>query len=144
MSTLFWFPLRMLSINYINIKNFTSINCVYRCYYYESHFLLMIDKEKIFQLLDCSQVNILRFREKNYNSKFMSLQPHVWEVKNTLGHKASIFDKFLLTNDSDFFDISASINQYHDYYIASFTLFSKYSDIVIWWENCNMKGKTIS
>lgn len=74
----------------------------------------------------------------------MLFQTHVWEVRNTLGYEASLFDKFFLTNDSDSFDISAFIDRYHDYYMASFIWFSKYSNIVISWENCSIKSEPIS
>lgn len=87
-------------------------------------------KKKAFHLLECSQADVLRLWERDYNLKALLPQ----HVILTAGHgkKNSTFDDFLLADNFNSFDGIVPIDQYHDYCEACWTLFGKCPNVIVW------------
>lgn len=72
-------------------------------------------KKKAPHLLERSLADVLRLWERDYNSKAVPPQPVVRAAGHASRHEASSFDDFLLADDSDSFNATASIYRCHDY-----------------------------
>lgn len=89
-------------------------------------------KSKIPYLVKNSKAIVFDLWERDYNSRFSS--------KLTVGmlwssaKKHSIFNSFLQPDENLFFDATARINCYHNYYLNYLTLFSEFPDIIFWWD----------
>lgn len=66
--------------------------------------------------MDHSQTKVLRFWERDYNSKFILSQICGQEARHTQSPEALSFDTFLFANNLNSFDVLAPINQYYDYW----------------------------
>lgn len=93
-------------------------------------------KSKVPHLLESSQTTVFRLWEKDYNSKVLPKPAITIAAEIRASNKASSFDNFLqVEEDTDLFNAIAPIDMYQNYCTTHFTFFSKYSDIVIWWES---------
>lgn len=100
-------------------------------------------KSKAPHFLESLKAAVLNLWERDYNSK-VPPKPTVGMPLSS-AEERSTFDNFLQVDEDFFlFDTTAPINRYHDYCSTRLTLFSKCSDIVVWWDTCGTKDDPVS